>query len=239
MICTLTIIKYPRYMSWAGISSMALFRAPMYLHKQAIFWKLMGCGKGGSFSLQPDWQQWAILTATPNTIPYAIDATNYQLPHLPKWIVAYLKWFKTEVFVYQLQPIEGHGLWDGKAVFGSLPKDSGYDGLIAVLTRATIRVSKLHRFWQHVQGVANQMVGAQGFITSVGIGEVPFVKQATFSVWENKNSLKQFAYKMKEHTTVIQKTRQEKWYSEDMFVRFRVLNIAASNNTTHPLMGKL
>jgi hypothetical protein len=28
---------------------------------------------------------------------------------------------------------------------------------------------------------------------------------------------------MKEHAEVIKKTRQQKWYSEDMFTRFRVL----------------
>jgi hypothetical protein len=239
MICTLTIVKYPRYYAWAGILSMALFRWPLLWFRDVCFWKLMGCGKGGSFSLQPDWQQWAILTITQRTDSYPINAQTYQLPHLPIWMVRYIQWFKAEPIIYQLVPIEGHGLWDGKAVFGQLPKDSGYDGVIAVLTRATIRLSKLHRFWQHVQGVANQMNDAQGFITSVGIGEVPFVKQATFSVWENKSSLKQFAYKMHEHTAVIQKTRKEKWYSEDMFVRFRLLNVSTSNNTTNPLLGKL
>ena len=67
------------------------------------------------------------------------------------------------------------------------------------------------------------MVNADGFIISYGVGEIPWIKQATFSIWESKAAMKNFAYGMKEHAEVIQKTRQQKWYSEDMFTRFKVL----------------
>ena len=50
---------------------------------------------------------------------------------------------------------------------------------------------------------------AKGLIISYGIGEMPWIKQATFSVWENKNAMKDFAYNMQQHTEVIQKTRNE------------------------------
>ena len=64
--------------------------------------------------------------------------------------------FKTTNTVYELEPIEGHGLWDGKQVFGDLPKQSDYEGKIAVLTRATIKLSGLNRFWAHVDAIAEQ-----------------------------------------------------------------------------------
>lgn len=83
-----------------------------------------------------------------------------------------------------------------------------YDGPIAVLTRATIRLSKLNSFWKNVDGVAQQMAGAHGLITSIGIGEVPFIKQATFSIWENKELMKAFAYQMHQHQDVIKKTKK-------------------------------
>jgi heme-degrading monooxygenase HmoA len=67
------------------------------------------------------------------------------------------------------------------------------------------------------------MATAPGFITSVGIGEVPFIKQATFSIWESKEQMRSFAYKLPLHKEVIKKTHQEKWYSEDMFTRFKVI----------------
>jgi hypothetical protein len=74
------------------------------------------------------------------------------------------------------------------------------------------------------------MASSKGFIGSVGIGEIPFIKQATFSVWESKVDMKNFAYKLHEHTNVIAKTRKEKWYSEDLFVRFKPLASYGSLN---------
>ncbi|MCW3110044.1 MAG: spheroidene monooxygenase, partial [Segetibacter sp.] len=138
-----------------------------------------------------------------------------------------------------LQPIEGHGTWDSREAFGSLPRNSTYDGMIAVLTRATIRIHRLQNFWKHVDGVARHMRSSVGFITSLSIGDVPWIKQATFSIWENKESMKAFSYKMREHTEVIRKTREEKWYSEDMFVRFKIIASIGTINNINPLQGKL
>jgi heme-degrading monooxygenase HmoA len=109
-----------------------------------------------------------------------------------------------------------------------LPKKTEYDGMIAVLTRATIRLNKLSAFWKNVETVSSQMRTAKGFITSVGIGEVPFIKQATFSIWQSKEYMKQFAYNMQQHAEVIKKTRKENWYSEEMFVRFKIVASSGS-----------
>ncbi len=188
----------------------------------------MGSGKNGSFDLYPDWRQWAVLVVS--------DNNNTPLPRFfPFW----WRICKCEIWTLSLEPIEGHGTWDGKRCFGDLPKNSDFEGMIAVLTRATIRWNKLVSFWKNVDAVAVQMAHAQGFITSLGIGEVPLIKQATFSIWESKESMKSFAYKQREHAQVIQKTRKEDWYSEDMFVRFRVLTSTGSIRGKLPLEGKL
>jgi hypothetical protein len=39
---------------------------------------------------------------------------------------------------------------------------------------------------------------------------------------------------MKEHAEVVKKTHQEKWYSEDMFVRFKPLKSTGSLNGKLP-----
>ncbi len=78
------------------------------------------------------------------------------------------------------------------------------------------------------------MASAPGFQTSFGIGEVPWIKQATFSIWSSKADMKAFAYQMHEHATVIAKTRKEKWYSEDLFMRFKPLfSLEKSRDLTH------
>ena len=174
----------------------------------------MGCGKNGTFDKHPDWNQWALLLVHESTSPI-----------IPPFVCHWIQFFKVQVSTFTLQPIEGHGTWDGKEVFGKLPKQTDYEGRIAVLTRATIRLHKLKSFWSNVDGVATQMAGAEGLITSLGIGEVPFIKQATLSVWNSKADMKNFAYKMQKHADVIRKTKKEDWYKEEMFVRFIPLRI--------------
>ncbi len=231
MVCTITIARYPKYMGWAGFLSMAVFRLPLWRNPGIFFWKLMGSGRNGSFDINPDWRQWAILTVTDHTVDNNVYAGS-------SFISSYFRFFRCETWVIALEPIEAHGTWDGKHCFGDLPRETAYEGQVAVLTRATIRLAKLSSFWRNVPAVATRTSRAPGFMGSFGIGEIPFIKQATFSVWESKAAMKDFAYRMREHTAVIAKTRREDWYSEDMFVRFRILHTSGLLNGKNPLREK-
>jgi heme-degrading monooxygenase HmoA len=228
MKVALIIVRYPKWLGWAGFLSMAIFRFALWFNPNYSFWKLMGCGRNGTFDKTPDWRQWAVLLVGRRR--ETRDNTLYPIPYT---LSLYWRFFGCEKWELQLTPIEGHGLWDGKEVFGNLPRKTDYEGPIAVLTRATIRLNKLHRFWKYVDPVASQMATAKGFITSVGIGEVPWIKQATFSIWESKEAMKTFAYALPEHAEVIRKTHTENWYSEELFVRFKI------EQSTGNLNGKL
>ncbi|TAD91074.1 MAG: spheroidene monooxygenase [Bacteroidetes bacterium] len=225
----LTISKYPLWAAVFGFLQMAVFRLPLMLKKNVGFWRLMGCGRNGTFDIVPDLTQWAILTIVPLQIEEAEalaetpNRNSVTKGFYGSFIVAWHRFFGVKNTSFLLEPLEGHGLWNGRTVFGPLPKTTGYEGEMAVLTRATIKLSKLASFWKSVDAVAQQMVGAPGFKTSYGIGEIPFVKQATFSVWQSRAHMKQFAYGMQQHKTVVQRTHKEQWYSEEMFVRFKIL----------------
>ena len=212
MNATLLIVKYKPIFAPFGFISMALFRIPLFFNRKLQFFKLMGTGKNGTFDKVPDLSQWSILVTYSDNLPLEAQFGSFIL----KWFDLFCK----KQTIYLLQPIEGHGLWDKKKVFGDLPATTEYEGEIAVLTRATIRLRKLRYFWQNVAPIASQMSTAEGFITSYGVGEIPWIKQATFSIWESKAMMKKFAYRMPEHKAVIQKTRKQDWYSEDMFTRF-------------------
>ncbi len=200
----------------------------------------MGCGKNGTFDKNPDWQQWGIFVAHKHPVNMKNITEEERITQLyGSFINKWFRFFDCETWTIFLEPFEGHGTWDGKQPFGKLAKDTSYDGPIAILTRATIRLSKLNAFWQNVNGVAAQMAGAKGLITSIGIGEVPYIKQATFSIWQNREAMKQFAYQMQKHKDVIQKTRKENWYSEDMFVRFKPVKTMGTIKGCDPLEGKL
>jgi heme-degrading monooxygenase HmoA len=235
---SLTIIRYKkRYIPFAFLA-MAIFRLPLWLNKKKSFYKLMGSGKNGTFDKTPDLQQWAILTIGNEQLAIGNKQLEVLTVLYGKFIAKWVCFFGATTITYLLNPIEGHGLWDGKKVFGELPIKSDYEGKIVILTRATIRLRKLKAFWENVDSVASQMASAKGFITSYGIGEIPWIKQATVSIWESKEDMKNFAYKMHQHADVIKKTRQEKWYSEDMFVRFKIIDTIVIPTEINPLQGK-
>ena len=68
-----------------------------------------------------------------------------------------------------------------------------------------------------------------------GIGEVPFTQMATFSLWQDKQSLMDFAYNSKEHQNAIKKTREMDWYKEELFSRFQPYRSVGSWNGSNPL----
>ena len=95
------------------------------------------------------------------------------------------------------------------------------DEPMAVLTRATIRWRRLSAFWSRAKLVSATMNDASGLRHSIGIGEIPVLKQATFSIWDSSEAMKAFAYQLNAHREVVRDSRKERWYSEEMFLRMR------------------
>jgi hypothetical protein len=188
----------------------------------------MGCGKNGTFDLHPDWQQWALMATWDNQEDF--DSFNTH-----SFIQSWWNLFAMEKWTILCEPLSSHGKWNGKEPFMSTNPDKDFSGPIAVLTRATIRLSKLKSFWNNVSPVADVMVGSPGYITSIGIGEAPLFMQATFSIWDSTENMKSFAYESKEHIEVIRKTRTEKWYSEELFARFKILSVEGTIRKKNPL----
>ena len=79
-------------------------------------------------------------------------------------------------------------------------------------------------FWRAVPAASKAIIQAKGVSFYKGIGEWPFIQQATVSIWENFEAVNTFAYKGKQHATIVRKTREKKWYKEDLFSRFYLLS---------------
>jgi hypothetical protein len=231
MIVSLTIVRYRKAFIPLALLAMALHRLPLMLQKGCIFWKLMGCGRNGSFDLTPDWQQWCLL-ATWNS------RADFDAFYQRSFIAGWWKKLATDSWTLLAEPLQSHGTWDGTAPFGK-PDVKSYAGPVAVLTRATINFKRLKNFWSHVDAAARVMASSEGYITSVGIGEAPVFRQATFSVWESLDHVKAFAYKGGEHADIIKKTRSENWYSEELFARFKPVAAWGTLNGTDPLQDKI
>ena len=138
-----------------------------------------------------------------------------------KFISDYKKRAKT-INTFFLRTHKVHGLWDGEQPF-ELNGKFDEDKPIVVLTRARIRKRKLMQFWKSVPSVSKSMEGAAGLQFSKGIGELPLIFQATVSEWSSRERMVDFAYRNPRHAEVIKKTRQLKWYAEELFAEFELI----------------
>jgi heme-degrading monooxygenase HmoA len=180
------------------------------------FYKLLGSGKGDGFNPYPDWGTYALLT-----IWDTIEAAETFIKN--NTLIAAYQEKGASVSHHLMQPFRSHGLWSGVNPFAGdevTPKDNDR---ICILTRATIKWSKLRTFWKYVPTSKLGLANNPDLIYTKGVGEVPFVQMATFSIWKNLEAVKQFAYKSKEHATAVKMTRELKWYKEELFARFVLL----------------
>jgi heme-degrading monooxygenase HmoA len=124
-----------------------------------------------------------------------------------------------ETYTLYMKNIASVGTWIGKTPF---EKGTDLDSNlpIAIITRATIKWHWLLRFWKYVPTSQEPLDGNKGLIYTKGIGEVPVVQMATFSLWKNFDAVKEFAYNSKQHKEAIRKTRKNEWYKEELFSRF-------------------
>ncbi len=182
MIVSLTIIRYRKAMIPFALLAMAIHRLPLWLQNGCTFWKLLGSGRNGTFDLHPDWQQWGLLAVWN-------DRETFNKFDKSGFVATWWDKLATERWTVLLEPLQSHGKWDGKTPFDN-PNIADYTGIVAVLTRATIRFNKLKAFWSNVDSVANIMASAPGYVTSFGIGEAPVYRQATFSIWKSVDDVK-------------------------------------------------
>jgi hypothetical protein len=206
---TLTFYNYQKGFGWLGFLAMGWMRLPLMLNREITFWKLLGVGQPG-FKPQGDTQQWAMLIVWKKT------------PQQSTWWQNLMS-MRAEVKSFDLLPLFGHGLWSGVDPFAHLKILSSPSPKIAVLTRASIRWSKVKLFWANVPAVADDLNQSFRPEFTAGIGEIPYIRQATFSVWKSEQEMKNFAYQNDAHKKVIEMTKQHNWYSEELFYRFAVL----------------
>ncbi len=179
--------------------------------------KPLGTGSGNGFSVIPDFKRYAL---------FGIWSSEGHAKDYFRGSEVIRQYFDTSVAHLHLllQPVKAHGLWNGVNPL-RVNADAAHGGPLAVLTRATIRTRKLPDFWRHVPSVSRYMASAQGKLHSVGIGEYPLFMQATFSLWESKEMLMTAAYRDPAHAKVVKLTRERKWYAEEMFAQFALLQM--------------
>jgi hypothetical protein len=197
---------------------MALDRGGLRRMKGVTFAKMLGTGKGETFTPRDaDANRWGCLVVLDESQLDSLD--NSKL--ISRWRAKSI-----EEVRFLLDPISSHGLWAKKNPFAYSSNQT--DGQVVAITRARIKWLQNFRFWRAVPPVTQSLHASVGLIRTIGIGEAPIGLQGTFSHWNTGADIINFAYKGAAHQSAIAATERHGWYAEELFARFAVRNIRGS-----------
>lgn len=218
-ITTITFLEFERLSAkWWALRQMRDSHRILRSIPGLGFYKLLGSGGGNGFSIIPDMSTYAFLAVWDKQ---TIAKNFFQQNSFWHQACAYAQHHWT----VSLCTTKVKGSWEAKQPF-PVHKVKVSQGPIAVLTRATIYPQKLWSFWKNVPKVSNRLEQHEaGLLFSKGIGELPLLQQATFSLWKNRDAMVAYAYQSAKHREMIKKTRILGWYREELFAEFTPLSI--------------
>jgi len=195
-----------------AFAKMGLARGAMRNVRNIQTWKLCGSGTGEGFTPVPNTAVYAILATWPDhdaarrafhgaNVFRRYDATASEVMH---------------VF---LTPTSARGRWAAAEPFEPAEAEGGP---IASLTRATIKPRIAARFWGRVPGISKVIGEDPNVLFKIGIGEAPWLHQVTFSIWPDTDTMAAFARHDGPHARAIRAVREEGWFKEELYARFRV-----------------
>ena len=226
---TLSFFRYKGWQQLWGLAQMQLARRPVSASPGLRFFKLLGSGGGNGFSLRPNFSVYGLLAV------WEDQATARQfIEHSAAF--SRFRRHAVETWTVYLRPAVAQGDWSGQNPFLPLsPMPPA--GPLAVLTRATIHTRHLLDFWRHVPGASAGLEDNPGLRFAAGVGELPVVQQATFSLWESQEAMRAYAYRSAAHRQAIKLTRERGWYREELFAQFVPLATDGTWHGTDPLAG--
>lgn len=195
---------------------MALDRRALATNQAISFWKLLGTGKGETFTPKDaDANRWGLIIRIEDEALAEFESSSL----LKRWNSRSISSFSAT-----LAAISSHGSWSRKTPFPIEIEQRSWSGQVAAITRARIKTRKNLIFWRSVPPVTSSLKSSAGLISAIGIGEAPLGLQGTFSIWTDSKAIREFAYRGAAHRAAIEATEREKWYAEELFARFALID---------------
>lgn len=190
------------------------------------FWKLCGSGTGEGFTPVPNTAVWAILATWPSE-----EAARRRIATE----TVYRRWRRNaeESYTIYLSPASARGAWSRVQPFHV--EDKHISGPVVALTRATVRPAAILKFWGRVPKIEAVIGEDPNVMFKIGIGEVPWLHQVTFSIWPDADAMANFARKDGPHARAIRAVRDEGWFNEELYARFRLLGAEGTWEGKDPL----
>lgn len=196
-----------------GFSRYILGKTPFQQIPGLQFCKVLGSGFNGGFSTKPSLTKQGFFCI----FDTAHNAALFEDSPLLK---AYQD-HAHEFFLASVQAYSSRGSWSGFSM-SCTNTNPPVNAPIASLTRASIKPSKAMQFWAKAKPAEDAIKLASGKILTAGVGEAPYFRQATFTIWDDAQSLEQYA-QQGAHLSAIKAAYGQSYFSESMFTRFRVL----------------
>jgi hypothetical protein len=199
----------PDFFLW-GLSRYVIGRFSLYNIPGLQFFKVLGSGFEGGFSTKPSFHKQGLFCVF-NSEEHAKQFRMHSI-----LVQSYLK-HSREFFAVTLNAFSTRGSWANTQL--DITAKAPVSGPIASLTRASIKPLKANAFWKNAQPAEVSINQSEGVILSAGLGEAPYLRQATFTIWEDETALNAYA-QQGAHLAAIKAAYGQHYFSESMFTRF-------------------